>query len=220
MKNIKVIIFKVNQRLRQVAQLIFERVMRKRYILLQLFLIVQSAVCIAQQDRIIDSLLNALTNQKKDTSKVRTLLAISNRYRTMNANPTISYILRTRNFAEDALLLAKELKFRNGIADSYIEIGFAHRDNYPERLKCFYLSLKLRNEIGDKKDIAECYYYIGMCYGVQGNFPEQLASLFTALKIYKEIYDNKQIYQLHIEFATTYNNQGNYPEALKSHFAA
>src|SRR5262245_58067763 len=101
----------------------YRRLMKVRYILLQLFLIVQSAACIAQQDKIIDSLLHVLANQRKDTNKVRTLLALASRYRTMYVNFSPPNYLQSQKFSEDALLLAKELNFQLGIADSYESIA-------------------------------------------------------------------------------------------------
>ena len=156
--------------------------MRKRYILLLLFLILRSAASIAQQNKTIDSLLEVLEKQKDDTGKVKMLL--------------------------------KEM------ADSCLQVGktYSSDGNNSDAMKNYFFALKLIKEIGNKQDIADCYFQIGMGYA--GNdLPQALEFLFSALKIYREISDHNQTYQLYIAIARIYSWQGNYSEALKYYLA-
>jgi len=194
--------------------------MRKSNVLLQFFFIVQSAVCVAQQDKIIDSLLSVLENQKRDTNKVRTLLAMASRYLSMNPNYSPSRALQSQKFGEEALILAQQLNFQVGVADSYDFIAHTHRQNYAEALKNYNLSLNVRKEMGDKGGVSKSYWFIGQAHALRGNFNESLNSFSASLKIAEEICDNLRIYSCHVTMGVTYSRQDNYPEALKSYIAA
>ena len=66
----------------------------------------------------------------------------------------------------------------------------AYRDegNYLDKaLENYFASLKIKEEIGDKKNIANTYGNIGLVYINQGNYPEALKNHFASLKIREEI---------------------------------
>jgi signal transduction histidine kinase len=191
--------------------------MRKKYILLALFLIIHSAVSSAQQNKIIDSLEDVLKKQKDDTSKVKTLIALSKEIMRSTIQYSKAKNIQGLKYGEDALLLAKQLNYKKGIADSYLQVGkTSFSDNKSEAMKNFFIALKLMTEIGNKQGLAECYFDIGLGYSDR---PEGLTYLFTALKLYKEICDHNLTSELNLVIATNYSKQGNYPEALKYYLA-
>ncbi len=113
-------------------------------------------------------------------------------------------------------------KILNQKALAYNNIGrvYSNQGNYPEALKNYLVSLKIREEIGDKKGIAASYNNIGLIYVNQGNFLEGLKNHFASLKIKEEIGDKYGIAVSYNNIGNIYDDQDNYPEALKNYFAA
>ena len=61
------------------------------------------------------------------------------------------------------------------------EIFIGKQGNYPEALKNYLASLKIREEIGDKQRIAESYNNIGNVYENMGNYPEALKIIWLKI---------------------------------------
>ena len=83
----------------------------------------------------IDSLLTLMKDNKEDTNKVIHLYNLSYEYSNISSYDSAFY------YGNAAVLLAKQLNFKKGIASSYIYIGEAcrHQSNYSEALKnCFH----------------------------------------------------------------------------------
>jgi class 3 adenylate cyclase len=104
---------------------------------------------------------------------------------------------------------------------AYFSIGiiFSIQGNYPEALKNYITSLKIKEEIGDKKGIVATYGNIGLIYSYQSNYPEALKSFFTSLKISEEIGDKQGVAYSYNNLGIIYKNQGNFNEALKNFFS-
>ena len=111
---------------------------------------------------------------------------------------------------------------KQGIAASHNNIGLIYYEqgNYPEALKEYFASLKLREEIAYKQGIAMSHNNIGIIYKEQGNYPEALKEYFAALKLREEIGDKQGIAYSHNNIGDIYMEQGNYHQALKEHFAS
>ncbi len=107
-------------------------------------------------------------------------------------------------------------------AKCYNNIGniYYYQGNFPEALKNYLASLKIREEIGDKKGIADSYNNIGNIYVSQGNYPDGLKNHLACLKIKEEIGDKNGISVSYNSIGNVYFYQGNYPEALKNYLAS
>ncbi|MBK5285990.1 MAG: histidine kinase, partial [Bacteroidia bacterium] len=102
----------------------------------------------AQQSN-IDSLLTLLKKDKEDTAKVTRLNKISEAYWRNSSNDSATAS------AKAALKLAQQLNFKKGIASAYRNIGWAVGANdYSKGLDYFLKALKISEELGDKKEIA------------------------------------------------------------------
>jgi tetratricopeptide (TPR) repeat protein len=179
----------------------------------------------AAQNKEFDSLRNILATAREDTVKVNTLNALSRRlWRTSESRQGLKY-------AEDALLIAKELEFKSGVADSYNSIGmhYEYQGNYPEALKNHLAALKIAEEIKNKQLIAYCYIWIGSVYEEQGRshpntslrtelFDQALKNDFASLKIYEEIGNKWETASCYNDIGVVYKDQGNYSGALKNFF--
>jgi class 3 adenylate cyclase/Tfp pilus assembly protein PilF len=114
-----------------------------------------------------------------------------------------------------AKILKQKARVYNSIGSSYFYQG-----NYPAALKNYSVSLKIREESGDKWGIANSYNNIGRIYADQGNYPEALKNYFASLKISKEIADKRGIAVSYTNIGYIYEHQGNYPEALENFLTA
>ncbi|MES2286391.1 MAG: tetratricopeptide repeat protein [Bacteroidota bacterium] len=171
------------------------------------------------QNKNIDSLLNLLTIDKPDTSKVNHLNKLSREYKNIGEYDS------SLKYGNKALALASSLRIGNkigwakGIAQSYTNIGIIYRNNgnYNEALKKHFAALKINENIGDKKAIALSYSNIGFIYWNQGHISEALKNSSTSLKMYKDIGDKRGISSSLINLGLIYYFQGNYPEALRNY---
>ncbi len=178
------------------------------------------------QNKKIDSLLVILKSAKEDTNKVNSLNELSERlWRTDNSSQGMKY-------AEEALLLAKRLDFERGIIWAYQNIGmhYQYKGNYPQALNNFLNALKIAESLKDKKEITDCYLWLGSAYRSQGAnqgndtlakefFDEAMKYNFAALKIAQEIGYKWGAKISYNDIGAVYAAQGNYSEALKNYFA-
>jgi tetratricopeptide (TPR) repeat protein len=136
-----------------------------------------------------------------------------------------SYTLALKNHFL-ALKIRESIADKKGIATSYNNIGnvylhqaerelsaFDRNDRLETALKNQSASLKIMQEIGDKKGIANCYSNIANVYSAQADrekndsikndkYEEALKNHFASLKLEEEIGDNPGI-------STSYKNIGN-----------
>src|SRR5438445_395191 len=109
------------------------------------------------QDHKIDSLLTVLKTTKEDTNKVKLLVKLGNKYRDIGGyDSSIIY-------GKQATALSEKLKFKRGIANSFNLLGTIDQlyGNYEDALKNYFAALKIREEMGNKIDIAASYNNIG-----------------------------------------------------------
>ena len=168
------------------------------------------------QNHKIDSLLNLIKTGKEDTNKVIHL------YKTCQEYILISEFDKGLVFGKQALVLAQNLSFKKGIAQSYNNIGiiYMYQGNYPESLKNHFASLNIKKEIKDKYGVASSYSNIGNIYANQGNYPEALKNHYAGLKINEEINDKKDIATSYNNIGVIYMKKGDLQEALKNQFAS
>ncbi|MEP7321762.1 MAG: tetratricopeptide repeat protein [Saprospiraceae bacterium] len=108
------------------------------------------------------------------------------------------------------------------ISSAYLILGhnISSQGNNVEGLKNTLLSLKIKEQIGDKLGIGDANYNIGLFLATEENYPEALKYFNSSLKISEELGRTSDI-------ATTYNTIGwvyikldNYSEASKHCFTA
>ena len=197
------------------------------------------------QKQNIDSILSIIKTDKPDTIKVNHLLMVCNEYR------QIGDYDKGLKYGIEALTLANSLSdeqgrrgassANNNIGSIYYKQGSSPQTPYQksaelfsEALKNYFSSLKLNEELKNKKDIAGSYHNIGIIYYYLNNYSEALKNYYAALNIRTELLEkakrngnSEEIINNKQEIAISYNNIGavyddpeNYPEALKNYFAA
>src|ERR1700722_4150776 len=149
------------------------------------------------QQKVIDSLRNALSSQKDDTSKVNTLNALSDKlWRTANFYSALVY-------ANYALTLANTHEYENGRGWAYRNIGTCcyKQTNYPSALINLQEGLSVFQKIKNKKGISVCLLMLGNVCNDLGNYPKSLENYYKALDINQEIGNKTGV-------AATLNNIG------------
>ena len=108
------------------------------------------------------------------------------------------------------------------IGDTYQNIGHntMSQGNYPEGLKNSLLSLKIREQLGDKKGICDIKYNLGNLYSLQLNYAEALKYYNASLKISGELGLKSDIALTYNTIGWVYFQQANYGDALKQCLAA
>ena len=175
-----------------------------------LLFLVYSTICLNAQSK-LDSLY-AVWQDKTQTDSIRT-------------NAFKNYIWDGFLFDKPnaAFTLAEELitfsesnnyPYAKGEAYNIQGVSFWLKANYLEAVNYYERSLKIREEIGDKKGISASLYNIGNIYLRQDNYPQALDYHQRSLKIEEEI-DNIEGVALSLgNIGVIYSHQNNYSKAL------
>jgi len=190
-------------------------------------LVLGSFSCFAQDQHLIDSLLQVLKTDKADTNKLRHMYIIGREYAWMYAADSALYFSNAVLDLSDSLLGSNnDPKVQRRIymtrAGAYNNIGNVYYDqgNYPEALKNHFAALRIREKINDVAGKAPSYNNIGLVYTYQGNNKEALRNYEKCLEIYTQLGDQGGIATTYNNIAIIYSDQGNFEEALKNHFAS
>ncbi|MEH6535650.1 MAG: adenylate/guanylate cyclase domain-containing protein [Psychroserpens sp.] len=118
--------------------------------------------------------------------------------------------------AEELVTFAKTEQYPNAKAEAYnIQgVSFWLKANYLKALDYYKRSLKIREEIGDKKGISASLYNIGNIYLRQGNYPQALDYHQRSLKIEEEIGNIEGVASSLGNIGLIYSEQNNFPKAL------
>ncbi len=178
--------------------------------------ITQQANAAEELNTVIDSLQQVIKTAKEDTIKVNTLNVLGEKLR------SISDYEKALDCSEQAKQLAEKLGFKNGISNSYNNIGIVHAElgDYTEAVKNFSSSLKIREEIKDKNGVAASYNNIGRIYTFKGDYAKALENFAASLKIREEIKDKKGTATLYNNIGMVYDYQGDFSGALKNYTAS
>jgi two-component sensor histidine kinase len=107
-------------------------------------------------------------------------------------------------------------------AQTYNSVGltYLNQDRYPDALKNFFIGLKIREDVGDKKGMAASLNNIAIVYREQKNNSGALKIHLASLKIKEEIGDRQGMLSSYINIGTCYLDDHKYDEALKIFFSS
>lgn len=188
----------------------------KRSLLILLF----SAISLFKgisQNTFIDSIkIKLLAYAKEDTQKVGLLLNLGRQYILQgdfdSAHATVK---RAEDISQKETTVSDPVKRQRSIIFTYYGLIAFNQGNYPEALKNYFLSLKLREELNDKKGIAATYHNMGNVYYSQENREEAMKCYQSSLKIKRGLGDTMDSHYSH-----TINNLGNFYEHKKEYAQA
>jgi len=164
-----------------------------------------------QLDSEIDSLRNVLKTVGNDTNRVNVLNSISRKMidATQNENP--------KDYAEQALSLAKTLDFKEGIAFAYYNIGLfeSQKGKYAEAFNNFRKASDFYNAVGNYSGIGAVQVISGFLHYRLRNYSEALKYYRASLKTYQQIKSNAGIADVYKKLGVLYADEGDFSEALK-----
>jgi signal transduction histidine kinase/DNA-binding response OmpR family regulator len=154
----------------------------------------------------LDSLLAQLESHKsQDTARVTLLTSIAGSF--WGSNPP-----RIKQYGEEALELAQELKFTRGIADAYgcISLYYWSQTDFTRTIDFSMLALKEYERCQNKKGISWCLGTIGLSYAQGKKYEKAIQFQSQALELNREIKNKEGI-------ARNLNNLGNVYEIKKDY---
>lgn len=91
-------------------------------------------------------------------------------------------------YAEEALNLAKELDYQEGIADAYWNFArmYGYHGNFPDGLNIGFEALHIYEKLGKKNTVARLYAEITMAHYIVGNFEKAIEYGHITLDKYRE----------------------------------
>ena len=133
------------------------------------------------QERAVDSLRTVLARAPEDSLRVKTLLALASQLNFRDA-------LSAMRYAEQALELARHLRYERGIALSQNAFGVAARIQglYAVAASYHYDALKKSESLADTQGIARALHNIGRVYEVQRENDKALEYLRKALDLWQQ----------------------------------
>jgi len=167
-----------------------------------------------EQSRIIDSLKTVIQTASQDTTKIKALNALAEKFITSKPDTALVW-------AQQALELSQDADWQQGLISSWHNIGYVHyvQSNYPAALKSWTRTLELREQQGDWKGMAGSYNNIGIIYLQQSSYPQALEYYFKSLKIYKALGEKSTaLANSYNNIRAIYRNQSFYPKALEYYF--
>lgn len=182
------------------------------YTLTFLFFIFQGS----SQNREIDSLLQILKVDKKDTNEVKAIQDLALIYLDIGNYDSANILYN------QAMILAERLQYMKAVVTSYNGIGNMnyYQDNFSNAITNYYKALKISEKLNNKKSVATIYCNIGNVFRRQGKYSEALKQYTVSLKIREEIGDKRGIAICYNNIGLLYDYQGYFPEALKTYSIA
>ncbi len=138
-----------------------------------LFFILSAVRISGQVPQHVDSLKRLLFGTREDTVKVMTLVNLS------FFDQSYQHGL---DLAEEALSLARKIKYKKGEAESLHQVANQCLDasNYPMALDYYLQSLKIKEAINDRSGMGRTLSGIGMIYLHQGDFVNSIHYMHQA----------------------------------------
>jgi class 3 adenylate cyclase/tetratricopeptide (TPR) repeat protein len=140
------------------------------------------------QEKNYDSLRAKISESPDNPGKVKLLLQLSKTYLNDDPNKTIAY-------AKEAMNLAANIKFDEGVALALKDIGLGHylQGQYVETMDYWQKSLEAFEEINDSTNIARLLSNIGAVYVNNGDDSRALEYHLKSLKVAEKIMDTLRI---------------------------
>lgn len=173
-----------------------------------------------EQQAQVDSLKQVIKTAKHDTIIVNAWIAWDNII--WKADPEMDFLLNQKIDSLCAKNLKKKLNkqakanfmMSRAFALNNIGSSYTYQGSYAKAIESYTQSLKIKEEIGNKKGIAHSLNNIGVIYKEQGDYARAIESYTQSLKIEEEVGDKKGIAISLNNIGGIYTNQGDYAKAI------
>ncbi|MEM6299061.1 MAG: tetratricopeptide repeat protein, partial [Bacteroidota bacterium] len=175
-----------------------------------LFLIWSTALeALAQNQAIVDSLLNTLEGNLAPKQEVDNYVQIAKEYARIDSATTVKY-------ANMAVKIAEEQKYHEGKVDAlrYIGITNTNMGNYETAENILSESISLSKQHEYLSGEAWGYNRSGVINWLKGEFEEAKQHYKKSLKIFKEIGEQRGLASSLNNLSIIHEIEGNYPKAL------
>ncbi|MBA3971774.1 MAG: tetratricopeptide repeat protein, partial [Bacteroidetes bacterium] len=188
-------------------------VLKKRYSLFFVLLLLLPVISTGQNNKEIDSLRSLLPTLPADTSKVEVLNLLASYIVDIDPDKSIEY-------SKDAFAIAKkkDLRLYQAISLNNIGNGYYNLADYKICLDYYIQALKIQESIGNKKGILSSTGAIGNVYIGLSQNDEALKYFERALKIANELESKIGIASCLIAIGTVQSNKGDFESSLDYFF--
>ena len=155
----------------------------------------------------IDSLLVQLPKLKPDSLKVKALNDLAFSYQ--NTDPVSG-----QKYANDALKLAKNIKWNDGIAEAYrcLGINFSTNSDFEKALGFYEKALQSTT---NKKILSKVLRSIGLVYTYQSDYKNAMEYDMRALKMSEEVGDKKGVAAVLSNIGIVYYDLSDFKKAIE-----
>ncbi len=173
------------------------------------FHFVSVASSFASQNPTIDSLKAELQKVHSDTTEVRLLTAISQKY--YNISPDTGII-----YGKQALVLAESINDLNGLSDAYNSLGInnAAFGNYEASLDYFEKFLSIKRSLGDREGMAKAYNNMGRIHNMRTDYEQALENHKKSVAIDESLGNKRGMAISYHNIGIIYYHQGQLARAL------
>lgn len=176
----------------------------------------------ADQQKIIDSLYHEVKTSKYDTIIAASLVSMSEAMYIYHVDTLIPLCTKAINICEKNLKnkkLSKEeiksFKITQSAAINNIGYVYGNYGDMQKQLEYFEKSLKIKEEIDDKKGLASTLNNVGYAHKLLGNLKKAIECYDRSLKIKDEIGDKKGAASSYLNIGSLYEGQGEVDKALE-----
>ena len=197
----------------------------KKYVILYLFLSVSIsawAQLSPAQQKIVDSLYHEVKTSKYDTTIAASLVSMSEAMYVHFIDTIIPLCNKAIEICERNLqkknLTKKEInsfKITQSAAINNIGYVYGSYGDMHKQLEYFEKSLKIKEEIDDKKGLASTLNNVGYTHRMLGNFKKAVEYYDRSLKIKDKIGDKKGVSNSYLNIGSLYESQGEIDMALE-----
>jgi len=133
-----------------------------------------------QESYDVDSMLLILPGQEGE-EKVNTLNALA-------VSLSFQDFELCKQYADEAMILAMEINFQEGVADAYRNLGHLnfYKSNYPEALNNYLEALQIYKQLNQRNTIGQLYYDIAKTHFIARNYEKVLEYGRMALEKFSE----------------------------------
>ena len=169
----------------------------------------------AQNQAVVDSLLQVLKTDISDKEKVDMHVKIAKEYHSSDS-------LNTAKFANKAIQIEEKINYNQGAIDAFFEVAWVTMimENYPKAEGLFEQIIQKAKTINYLYGKAQELNGLGVIGQIQGNHEKDLEYHFQCLKIREKIGGKKGIASSYNRFGYVYETLGSYENALGYAFRA
>jgi serine phosphatase RsbU (regulator of sigma subunit) len=170
------------------------RVLSRIIFLTFLFSLILCPKAFSQNQAEIDSLKQEIARAQQDSSHIRLLWLLGNKYRGTMPDTALSYY-------QQALDISTKLDRKEDMVSTYQRIGsmMIRKGSYDLAVEQYLTSIEICEEIGNKKGIAKAHNDMGIAYKNQGAYDKAIEHYLISLRLKEELEDRRGI-------SSSYNN--------------